>query len=101
MEYRWLASPDRLPKGTVLTPQHFAERPVITLSPEAGLSRAFERWTAQQNLNIPCALICNSLTALIALVIAGVGISFFPRNYIEYFVRAGKLVELVSPVDVA
>jgi DNA-binding transcriptional LysR family regulator len=96
LEYRWMASPERLAKGTVLTPAHFIEHPVITLSPEAGLSRAFERWAAEQNLDVPRALTCNSLTALIALAVAGVGISFFPRVYIEPYVRAGKLVELVS-----
>jgi DNA-binding transcriptional LysR family regulator len=96
LEYRWMASPQRLAKGTVLTPRHFAEHPVITLSPQAGLSKAFERWTAAEKLEIPRALTCNSLTALIALAVAGVGISFFPRTYIEPYVRAGKLVELAS-----
>jgi DNA-binding transcriptional LysR family regulator len=96
LEYRWMASPERLAKGTVLTPRLFAEHPVITLSPQAGLSKAFERWAAAEKLEIPRALICNSLTALIALAVAGVGISFFPRTYIEPYVRAGKLVELIS-----
>jgi DNA-binding transcriptional LysR family regulator len=96
LEYRWMASPDLLPAGTVLTPRHFADHPVITLSSGAGLSRTFEKWVAEQQLEIPRALVCNSLTALIALAVAGVGISFFPRIYVEPFVRAGKLVELQS-----
>ncbi|MDF3838348.1 LysR family transcriptional regulator [Cupriavidus basilensis] len=94
LEYGWMASPQRLPKGTVLTPRHFVDHPVITLSAEAGLSRAFEQWAAEQRLEIPRALVCNSLTALIALAVSGVGISFFPRVYVQPFLRADKLVEL-------
>lgn len=96
LEYCWMAAPQRLAKGTMLRAQHFQEHPVITLSPEAGLAQAFERWLAAQQLQIPRALTCNSLTALIALVTAGLGISFFPRRYVEPYVRAGKLVELAS-----
>jgi DNA-binding transcriptional LysR family regulator len=98
LEYRWMASPQRLPKGTLLTKAHFAKHPVITLNAEAGLSRVFDQWAKQQHLEIPRALTCNSLTALIALAIAGVGISYFPRTYISPLVQARKLVELRSEV---
>lgn len=96
LAYKWMAAPQRLASGTVLTPRHFTEHPVIMLSAEAGLTLAIEKWAAQQKLEIPRALICNSLSALIAMVMAGVGISLFPQSYVEPFVRAGKLAELTS-----
>ncbi|MGT2489456.1 substrate-binding domain-containing protein [Cupriavidus basilensis] len=96
LAYQWMASPERLASGTVLTARHFAEHPVITLSAEAGLTLAFEKWAAEQKLEIPRALVCNSLSALIALVIAGVGISLFSAILCGAFVRAGKLAELAS-----
>jgi len=96
LEYRWMASPQRLPKGTVLHRRHLAEHPVITLNPQSRLSRTFDEWARQQGIQVPRALVCNSLSALIALTIAGVGISYFPRIHVQPYVRAGKLVELVS-----
>ncbi len=96
LEYRWMASPQRLPKGTVLRPSHLTEHPVITLNPQSRLLRIFEEWSRQQGTEVPRALVCNSLTALIALTVAGVGISYFPRTYLQPLVRAGRLVELDS-----
>ncbi|MGO4328540.1 LysR family transcriptional regulator [Cupriavidus sp. 2TAF22] len=96
LEYRWMAAPQRLAPGTVLTPAHFEDNPVIMLSAEAGLSRALENWADSQQIVISRAVVCNSLAALIALVIAGVGISLFPRAYVAPLVRAGKLAELAS-----
>ncbi|WP_420997677.1 LysR family transcriptional regulator [Cupriavidus sp. 30B13] len=96
LEYRWMAAPQRLAPGTRLTPRHFEENPVIMLSAEAGLSRALESWADNQQIVISRAVVCNSLSALIALVIAGVGISLFPRTYVTPFIQAGKLGELAS-----
>lgn len=96
LDYQWMASPSRLRKGTLLTPSQFAEHPVISLNPASRLSRTFDEWVRHQELDIPRALVCNSLTALIALAISGVGISYFPRVALQHFVRAGKLVELRS-----
>ncbi|WP_454725172.1 MULTISPECIES: LysR family transcriptional regulator [Cupriavidus] len=94
LEYRWMAAPQRLAPGTRLTPAHFADNPVIMLSAEAGLSRALENWADSQQIVISRAVVCNSLSAVIALVIAGVGISLFPRAYVAPLIRAGKLAEL-------
>jgi len=96
LEYRWMASPERLPAGTVLTPAHFSEHPMITLSADARLSREVERWRTDVGVAIPHALICNSLAALITLVMAGVGISTFPTAYVAPFLASGRLVALVS-----
>jgi DNA-binding transcriptional LysR family regulator len=96
LQYAWMAAPSRLAAGTVLTPQHFAEHPVVTLTAESTLTQAFNRWASQQQLEIPRALVCNSLLALIGLTTAGVGISFFPRVYMRALLQSGRLVELVS-----
>ena len=96
LQYAWMASPTRLARGTMLTATHFAQHPVITLSPEAALTQSFERWASEQRLQIPRALTCNSLLALIGLTTAGVGISFFPRFYVQPLVDRGRLVELTS-----
>jgi DNA-binding transcriptional LysR family regulator len=96
LEYSWMAAPSRLAAGTVLTAQHFVEHPVITLVSDARLTGLANHWAAAQQLELPRALTCNSLLALIELTVAGVGISIFPRKYIRPLVERGHLVELIS-----
>ncbi|WP_448647493.1 LysR family transcriptional regulator [Pseudomonas mohnii] len=96
LDYRWMAAPSRLSAGTLLKATHFTQHPVISLNPDSRLSRTFDEWTHNQGLDIPRTVVCNSLTALIALTVSGVGISYFPRTYLRYFIRSGKLVELNS-----
>ncbi|SDD83038.1 DNA-binding transcriptional regulator, LysR family [Cupriavidus sp. YR651] len=99
LEYRWMAAPHRLPPGTLLTPNSFADHPVIMLGADSGLSRALESWAESQQIAFSRAVVCNSLSALIALVIAGAGISLFPLTYVAPLVRSGKLAELASPMQ--
>jgi DNA-binding transcriptional LysR family regulator len=96
LEYAWAASPERLAAGTLLTPEHFVQHPVISLEPDSHLSAMVNRWAAELKLDLPHALTCNSLNALAELTVAGVGISVFPRHYIRPFVEQGCLVELAS-----
>lgn len=97
LDYAWCASPERLPPNTKLTREHFIEHPVILLEPQAMLTRIVNRWVAAQLLDIRRALTCNSLSALIELVIAGVGISYFPIAFIDPLVRRGLLTTLTWP----
>jgi DNA-binding transcriptional LysR family regulator len=95
LEYAWMAAPARLAPGTVLTPHHFVEHPVITLTTQSTLTQSFDRWAEQQALEIPRRLVCNSLLALVGLTTAGVGISFFPKPLLRPLLQRGQLVELV------
>lgn len=95
LDYAWMAAPTRLARGTVLTPSHFVEHPVITLTTQSTLTQSFDRWAQLQNLDIPRRLVCNSLLALIGLTTAGVGISFFPRPFMRPLLEREQLVELV------
>lgn len=96
LAYSWMASPSRLAAGTELTPKHFLEHPIITLSSDARLTGLTRQWAAALQLELPHALTCNSLLALIELTVAGVGISIFPRHYIQPLVDGGHLVGLLS-----
>jgi DNA-binding transcriptional LysR family regulator len=95
LDYAWTASPERLPADTLLTARHFTDHPVILLEPEAMLTRIVNSWALQRRLEIRRALTCNSVSALIELTIAGVGISFFPLVYVDPLIRKGVLAKLV------
>jgi DNA-binding transcriptional LysR family regulator len=96
LEFVWTASPSRLRPRSVLTAEHFATLPVITNSQDSGLNSLFEAWSSANDLSAVRTIVCNSRAAIIALTVAGVGISFQPRNYVQPLVQRGLLVTLES-----
>lgn len=91
-----VASPARARRGTVLTPDKFQQHDILTHPPGSGLAFAFNNWLATHNLKARRIIICNSLTIITALTVAGVGMSFLPTHYIRPLVAQGRLVTLRS-----
>ncbi|EIN02210.1 LysR family transcriptional regulator [Paraburkholderia hospita] len=94
LDYTWTSSPERLAPDTQLMPQHFIEHPVILLEPQSRLTRLVNDWLTENRIEIRRSLTCNSLSALIELTISGVGISFFPKQYIDPLLSKGYLGRL-------
>jgi DNA-binding transcriptional LysR family regulator len=92
VEYSWFASPARLPAGSVLTPASLKDHPVITMTEGSGSTRAFDAWAAEQGLHVQRTLACNSLMAIAGLILANMGISFLPAQFMQPWVRRGSLV---------
>ena len=96
IEFVWTSAPSRLRRRTVLTPALFATQPVINNPLDSGLSTAFETWSRANGIRVAKTIPCNSRSAIIALTIAGVGISFQPRKYVQPLFDRGLLVPLES-----
>ena len=96
IEFVWTSSPSRLRRRTVLLPEHFEAHPIINNPHDSGLSAAFESWSRANRIRVGKTIQCNSRAAIIALTIAGVGISFQPRNYVQPLFNRGLLVPLES-----
>lgn len=96
IDFVWTSSPARLHRRTVLTPEHFETHPVIDNPHDSGLSAAFESWSRDNRIRVGRTIPCNSRAAIIALTIAGVGISFQPRRYVQPLFERGLLVPLDS-----
>jgi DNA-binding transcriptional LysR family regulator len=96
VEFSWVATPGRISPRTLLTPQELLKHPVITMTDGSGLTRAFERWAAEQGMQAQRTVACNSLMGIIGLTIADVGISFLPHRFIDPWVERGSLVALKS-----
>ena len=96
LEFIWTSSPVRLPRRTVLLAAHFETHPVINNPHDSGLSAAFESWARTHQIRVGKTIECNSRAAIIALTIAGVGISFQPRRYVQPLLDRGLLVPLDS-----
>ena len=96
LDFVWTSAPSRLRKRTVLTPSHFDEHPVVDNPHDSGLSAAFEAWSRENRIRVGRTIPCNSRAAIIALTIAGLGISFQPRRYVQPLFDRGLLVPLES-----
>lgn len=96
IELVWTSAPSRLRRRTVLSHEHFATHPVINNPHDSGLSAAFESWARSNGIRVAKTIQCNSRAAIIALTMAGVGISFQPRRYVQPLFNRGLLVPLES-----
>jgi DNA-binding transcriptional LysR family regulator len=96
LEFVWTASPSRLRRRTLLTAELFALQPVINNAHDSGLTAVFEDWSATNGIRAARTIPCNSRAAIIALTVAGVGISFQPRRYVQPLFNRGLLVPLES-----
>ena len=96
VRFSWMASPTRIGAGTMLKAESFAQHPVITMTEDSGLTHAFDLWAAAQGIQAQRILACNSLMAIAGLTVAGIGISYFPAEFMRPWVERGQLVELRS-----
>jgi DNA-binding transcriptional LysR family regulator len=94
IEFVWTASPARLRRRTVLTAEHFGTSPVVSNAHDSGLNALIENWWASQRIRPARTIPCNSRSAMIALTVAGVGLSFQPRRYVQPLLNRGLLVPL-------
>lgn len=93
-----VTSPSRVRHQTTLSADEFQEHDFLTHSPESGLALVFNNWLATHNLRARRTIVCNSLTVITTLAVAGVGTSLLPMHYIQPLVAQGQLVPLHSKV---
>lgn len=96
VEFAWMAAPTRLRKGTLLHAELLKQHPVILSTSDSGLTTALRNWTAAHGVQMREVVACNSLTAILAMTVAGVGISFLPKRYVAPLIRRQILVALRS-----
>ncbi|MFJ3055384.1 LysR family transcriptional regulator [Herbaspirillum sp. NPDC087042] len=91
LEFAWMSSPRRIAAGKVLSKKDIQLHPVITMTSESRLTESFHLWAAQHGVPARRVLACNSLSAIVGLTIADVGISFLPRHFLQPMVDQHKL----------
>jgi DNA-binding transcriptional LysR family regulator len=96
VEYSLIASPVRLPSGSVLARADLERHPVITMTEGSGSTRAFDAWAAEQGLHLQRTLACNSLMAIVGLTLADMGISYLPTQFLRPWILRGSLVAIHS-----
>ena len=92
--FAWMASPSLKLGRKVLTPRDLSNLPIIGASDQSIFHTLVHQWFADHGTPLQRLNICNSLTASVSMVIAGVGVSLLPRVYCDPFIKAGQLVPL-------
>lgn len=96
VDFAWMAAPARLRRGTLLNAALLQQHPVILSTGDSGLTGALHNWTAAHGVQLREVVSCNSLTAILAMTVAGLGISFLPKAYVQPLAERQLLVALRS-----
>lgn len=91
LDFAWMISPALAGTSRTLDARSFEQHAVISSAADSGLNLVLEAWQATHGVKLRRGTVCNSMTAIVALTVAGVGISFMPYHYIKPLI-ARKLV---------
>jgi DNA-binding transcriptional LysR family regulator len=91
LDFAWMSSPKRIRAGKVLTKNDLQKHPIITMTGESRLTESFQLWASQHGVPARRVLACNSLSAIVGLTVADVGISFLPRHFLQPMIDQKKL----------
>ena len=91
VEFSWMASPRLgVPRGR-LTPRDLHAWPLLTLTHDSNLHKLMAKWFEASNATIRRANACNSIGVLAALTMAGLGVSYLPREHFARDISDGRL----------
>lgn len=92
----WMARPGLIPPGRALTLAELAEHPILTQGTRSGSGLFFTKWLRAEGVVLRKTLTSDSLTAIVGLTVAGLGVAYLPRQCFRPLIDEGKLV--VVPV---
>lgn len=99
-QYTWMASPRvDLPRGS-LGPRDLEPVPILSLSRESTLHERLESWFRKNGAEPRRIDVCNSLSVVASLTVAGLGVSLLPPDIFHREVASGALrtLEVLPPL---
>lgn len=96
VENAWMCSPTLYPGDESLDLQRLAGFTVLTQGGSSGTGLIYERWLAEHDVRLNRTLTSNYLVAQVGLTIAGVGISYLPRQCLGRVIEQGRLKVLTT-----
>lgn len=92
--FQWMASPRfKIPRQRY-RPADLTRWPLMTLSNQSNLHKVLEDWFAAGDAELKRAHVCNSLTVLTELVVAGIGLGYLSVLQTQRMLEAGILESL-------
>jgi DNA-binding transcriptional LysR family regulator len=97
VHFSWGASPEVVGSRRSVSAELLQDVTLITMPPGAGATRVLDQWLATYDIEVGRRVTCNNLAAIAGLVAAGVGISLFPRGWLDRMIDRDAVVEMRSP----
>ncbi|WP_323039422.1 LysR family transcriptional regulator [Gemmobacter sp.] len=92
VQNEWMAAPGLVQgAGQTLTLQELSGYPILAQGTRSGSGLHFSKWMRNQGIVFPRQIGSDSMTALLGLTIAGLGISYMPRDCFSALIDEGKL----------
>jgi len=91
VENAWMCVPDMVPQQSPLPINAISQFPIVTQGTQSGTGAIYGKFLQQQGVVVSKLLTSNNLIAQIGLTLAGLGISYLPRQSFEYLVDDGAL----------
>jgi DNA-binding transcriptional LysR family regulator len=92
--FSWMASPSLGLGKKAVTPRDLQKLAIIGANSQSIFHSLVHQWFADDGFAIQRLNICNSLTASVSMVIAGIGVSLLPKRYCRPYIKAGQLQAL-------
>lgn len=87
----WMASPSLGVPRSALTAKDFESFPIIVLSYQSNLHAIMRNWFELSGAVPRRVDVCNSLATIASLTMAGLGMSFLPRDFHRKDIESGRL----------
>ena len=87
----WMASQDVIRPNRTMTLNDLNAYTILSQGQSSGSGLYFNRWLKSQGVSFERVLSSNSLVALVGMTLAGIGISYLPRQCFQPLVDEGKL----------
>ncbi|MDR0439431.1 MAG: LysR family transcriptional regulator [Candidatus Accumulibacter sp.] len=94
----WMCKPGTFQKkGKRLAVSEFASQQLLTQDDRSGTGLIYKEWWVRK-MGVPpkSSIACSSLLAMLGMTVAGLGISYLPRDCLSEMMRSGLLEEIES-----
>ncbi|MED7666657.1 LysR family transcriptional regulator [Pseudomonas moraviensis subsp. stanleyae] len=91
VENVWMAAPGLIANAGVVELAELAKYPVLVQGKKSGSGLFVNKWLGSLGIDLPKTLSSDSLTAILGLTAAGMGVTYLPLDCFQPLVDEGKL----------
>jgi DNA-binding transcriptional LysR family regulator len=96
VENAWMAAPGLIPHSGVVGLAELARYPVLVQGKRSGSGLFVNKWLGGLGIELPKTLSSDSLTAMLGLTAAGLGVTYLPLECFRPLVDEGKLTVIMT-----
>jgi len=96
VENVWVAKSGLVDINQFISLQELAQYPMLFQGSNSGSGMLTNKWLYQQGVIFEEAMTCDSITALLGLVVAGMGVSYLPYLCSKSLIEEGKLEMIIT-----